>query len=181
LIGALRGSGLKLTWTDPKITLHEAWLARGDRRTGEVIYRAWQLGSKFDAWQEGFRYEMWLQAFAECGLDPAFYTHRERPLDEIMPWQHISSGVRLEFLKEDYQWSLDGKTRQDCRDHCFACGILPRFNDLRAAQAEDAWKCPPVKGRKIRQKGREISAYILPAEVEAPALTIQSNDQGGAL
>ena len=147
---SLRGSGLKLTWVDPNITLHEAWLARGDRRTGQVIYRAWQLGSKFDAWQEGFKIELWRQAFDENGLDPAFYSHRERSLDEILPWSHISSGVRISYLKEELQQSREGRTRGDCREQCYACGILPGFNELRVSLPDSAWKCPPVKARANR-------------------------------
>ncbi|NLG99944.1 MAG: TIGR03960 family B12-binding radical SAM protein [Chloroflexi bacterium] len=147
---ALRGSGFKLTWVEPDITLHEAWLSRGDRRTGAVIHRAWQLGSKFDAWQEGFKIEIWKQAFNDCGIDPTFYSHRERSLDETMPWQHISAAVRINYLKEEYRRSQVGQTRGDCRQQCYACGILPTFNDVRAALPDEAWKCPPVKGRVRR-------------------------------
>ncbi len=147
---SLRGSGFKLTWVDPEITLHEAWLSRGDRRTGQVIFRAWQLGSKFDAWQEGLKIELWQQAFRENGLDPAFYSHRERSLDEILPWGHISSGVRASYLKEELRRSREGLTRGDCREQCYACGILPGFNELRAALPDDAWKCPPVKANANR-------------------------------
>ena len=142
---SLSGSGFKVSWTDTDVTLHEGWLTRGDRRTGEVILRAWQLGSKFDAWQEGFRIGKWLQAFADCGLDPAFYSHRERGQDETLPWEHISDAVRTSYLKEEYQRSLNGETRADCRDGCFACGILPVFNDIRISLPDEAWQCPPVK------------------------------------
>jgi radical SAM family uncharacterized protein len=151
---SLRGSGFKLTWTDPATTQHEAWLSRGDRRTGQLIYRAWQLGSKFDAWQENFHVDLWLQAFQDCGLNPDFYSHRDRPLDEILPWQHIYSGVRTSYLKEEYHRSLAGTTRIDCREQCFACGILPGFKDMRSTLPDEAWKCPPVKPRasRIRQR-----------------------------
>jgi radical SAM family uncharacterized protein len=150
LKSSLRGSGFKLTWVDPEITQHEAWLARGDRRTSQVIYRAWQLGSKFDAWQEGFKFDRWVQAFDECGLDPTFFSHHERDLDEVLPWSHISTGVRTSFLKEEYRNSQQGITRGDCREQCYACGILPGFTELRAALPDDAWKCPPVKSKTKR-------------------------------
>jgi len=152
LKSALRGGSLKLTWVDPEITLHEAWMSRGDRRTGEAIYRAWQLGCKFDAWQETFRHDLWVQAFENSGLDPYFYSHRERELNEVLPWDHISSGVRSSFLKQDYAWSQESHLREDCRSHCFACGILPHFNDLRASVPDDAWKCPPLKRRALRRE-----------------------------
>jgi radical SAM superfamily enzyme YgiQ (UPF0313 family) len=146
----LRGDGLKLTWNTPEDTLLEAWLSRGDRRMADVIYRAWRAGARFDAWKEHFRFDIWMEAFASLNLDPAFYTQRERPLDEIFPWEHISTTVRKKFLTEDYLWSLKGKTRIDCRERCFACGILPTFADLRRHNPGDVWQCPEVKSKVIQ-------------------------------
>jgi radical SAM family uncharacterized protein len=145
----LRGPGLKLNWNPPQGTLLEAWLSRGDRRMAEVIYQAWRRGAKFDAWQDRFRYDLWMEAFSVVGLDPAFYTHRERPIDEAFPWEHISTSVRKKFLTEDYLWSMQGRTRVDCRERCFACGILPTFADLRRANPGEVWQCPEVKSKRI--------------------------------
>ena len=120
----LHRKGTRLSWQDPKISLLEAVLSRGDRRLGKVIYRAWQLGSTFDAWSEHFNYENWLRAFDETGLDPSFYAQRERPLDELLPWAHIDVGVTTAFLKREYQRALDGKETLDCRhEACNACGL----------------------------------------------------------
>jgi radical SAM family uncharacterized protein len=141
----LRDRDIKLTWSKPEDTLLEAWLSRGDRRLSEVIYRAWENGAKFDAWQDQFLYSAWLQAFSDTGLDPAFYTHRPRALDETFPWDHIDPGVRRAYLAQDYLMSQRGKTRQDCRKSCFACGILPVFADFRRQHPGDAWQCPEVK------------------------------------
>jgi radical SAM family uncharacterized protein len=152
----LRGKGLKLNWNAPEDTMLEAWLSRGDRRMAEVIYQAWKRGAKFDAWKEHFNYQAWLQAFDLAGLDPDFYTHRERPIDETFPWEHISTSLRKKFLTEDYLWSLQGKTRVDCRERCFACGILPTFADLRRYNPGDVWQCPEVKNKRIPIK--EIGA-----------------------
>lgn len=146
---AIRGPGLKLNWNTPETTMLEAWLSRGDRRLAQVIYQAWKAGARFDAWDEHFRYDLWLEAFEKSGLDPSFYTHRPRPIDEVFPWDHISTSVRKRFLAEDYLWSQQGKTRPDCRERCFACGILPTFADLRRANPGDTWQCPEVKSRKI--------------------------------
>ena len=123
----------------------EAWLSRGDRRMGQIIEQAWRRGARFDAWQDHLRMDAWLAAFEATGLDPAFYTHRERPIDETLPWDHIDAGVRKAFLTEDYLWSLRGRTRVDCRERCFACGILPRFADLRRLNPGDVWECPEVR------------------------------------
>jgi radical SAM family uncharacterized protein len=141
----LRDRDIKLTWSKPEDTLLEAWLSRGDRRLSDVIFRAWKHGARFDAWQDQFRYDTWQQAFEETGLDPSFYTYRPRALDEIFPWDHINPGVRRSYLENDYLMSQRGETRQDCRQGCFACGILPVFADIRRQTPGDAWQCPEVK------------------------------------
>ena len=141
----LRVKGIKLTWNPPDATFLEAWLSRGDRRMSAVIYQAWKLGAKFDAWNDQRNLSAWLQAFEDNQIDPHFYTHRERSLEEAFPWDHIDIGVRKNYLLEDYKWSLAEKTRPDCRTQCYACGILPKYNQLRQNNPGDGWKCPEVK------------------------------------
>ncbi|MEP7287973.1 MAG: TIGR03960 family B12-binding radical SAM protein [Chloroflexota bacterium] len=152
LKSAMRGKGLQLRWNDPDETLLEAFLSRGDRRLGQVILRAWQLGDKFDAWHSERSWEAWQQAFEECGLTMEFYTHRPRTIDEIFPWDHIDVAVKKKFLTEDYLMSQRGETRVDCRDQCFACGILPKFAQLRSETPPEAWECPPVVPKHLRGK-----------------------------
>jgi len=123
----LRGPGISFSWHDPRTTLLEAALSRGDRRLGQVIRRAWQLGAKFDAWDELLDEGLWWRAFAEAGLDPNFYARRERAFDEVFPWDHIDVGVRKRFLFEEYQRSLRGETTVDCREGCVDCGVSDVF------------------------------------------------------
>jgi hypothetical protein len=148
----LRGKGLKLNWTDPEMTRLETLLARGDRRLGRVIHRAWQLGARFDAWDEHFRPQAWWSALEEAGLDPDFYTRRPRPIDEVFPWDHINVAVRKKYLAQDYAMSQQGETRVDCRERCFACGILPAFATVRSQTPPGAWECPEVKPKTERHK-----------------------------
>lgn len=147
----LRDKNIKLSWTSPEDTMLEAWLARGDRHISDVVYSAWLNGAKFDAWQEERRYGIWQAAFEEHGLEAGFYTHRPRRTDEIFAWDHITAAVRKNFLFQDFRQSLEGQIRVDCREHCFACGILPKFNDLRRENPGDYWKCPEIKNpnRKV--------------------------------
>lgn len=134
----LRGGGLKLDYSDHQATLLEAVLARGDRRLGAVVQRAWALGARFDGWDEQRNLSAWLRAFAETGLDPDFYAYRERSPDEVFPWEVVSTGVRRAFLWREYERSRQGETLSDCRERCHACGILTAFGAIRS----DDWRCP---------------------------------------
>lgn len=140
-----RDRNIKLSLTKAEDSFLEAWLSRGDRHMAEVVYSAWKNGSKFDAWDEGKNYDGWLKAFEEHGLDPLFYTHRQRRTDEVFPWEHITAAVRKNFLFQDFRASLEGEIRVDCRLNCFACGILPTFANMRRENPGDVWKCPDVK------------------------------------
>jgi radical SAM family uncharacterized protein len=124
LQNGLQQKGVRLSWHDPGVSLLEAAISRGDRRTGKVIKRAWELGCKFDAWSELYSHQKWLQAFADSGMDPAFYALRERSLDEILPWSFIDAGVSEEFLKREYLRAQTGEDTGDCRTGaCNACGL----------------------------------------------------------
>jgi hypothetical protein len=160
----LRHRRIKLSWTNPAETLLEAWLSRGDRRMSEVILNAWKNGAKFDAWNEHFNETAWREAFKQVGLDPAFYTHRKRLIDEAFPWEHLSTTLRRKFLTEDYLWSMQGKTRVDCRERCFACGILPTFAEMRSLNPGEVWQCPEVKHKRIRR-----SSFIPEPEIPVAA------------
>ena len=119
----------------------EAILARGDRRLGRVIHRAWRSGVRFDAWSEHFRPDLWREALDSVGLDADDYTHRERDRAEVLPWDVIDVGVSADFLWREYEKARQGRLSPDCRLHCHACGIREAF-----AQAYDrahaAWGCP---------------------------------------
>ncbi len=157
----MRDRNIKLSLTKAEDSFLEAWLSRGDRRMAEVVYAAWKGGSKFDAWDEGKKYEAWMQAFEEHGLDPLFYTHRQRRTDEVFPWEHITAAVRKNFLFQDFRQSLEGQIRVDCRLNCSACGILPTFANMRRENPGDVWKCPDVKS-PVSMNPSAMSSLKLP-------------------
>ncbi len=109
----------------------EAAFARGDRRICDVLIRAVELGCKFDGWREHFQYALWLKAFEETGIDPEFYTYRERTYQEILPWDIIDAGIRKEFLVEENNKALQGIQSMDCRHHCIGCGINQKVKCTR--------------------------------------------------
>ncbi len=92
--------GLELRWHQAELSYLEGVFARGDRRLAKVLEAAWKLGAKFDAWTEHFNFEIWKKAFKETGIDSDFYL-RKRGFEEVLPWEHISTGIVKEKLIEE--------------------------------------------------------------------------------
>ncbi|HEY8362697.1 MAG TPA: TIGR03960 family B12-binding radical SAM protein [Tissierellaceae bacterium] len=120
----IRDKKITFNYHDPRLSYLEAVLARGDRRISKLILRAWEKGCKFDSWSDYFNYENWIEAMEELNIDGSFYAHRQRDLDEILPWDFIDPMVSKEFLIREYKKSLEGKTTDDCRHGCRGCGIV---------------------------------------------------------
>ncbi|MCC8162923.1 MAG: TIGR03960 family B12-binding radical SAM protein [Lachnospiraceae bacterium] len=113
---------IRYHWHEADVTILEGVLARGDRKVGAVIRRAYEKGALFDSWTENFRNELWEEAFAECGVDPDFYTVRERALDERFPWDFINIGVTRGFLEREWKRAQEGVVTENCRMKCSGCG-----------------------------------------------------------
>lgn len=80
----------------------EAVFARGDRKLADAIEHAYRAGARFDGWDECFRNDIWQRALDATGIDPAWYAHRERPLDEVFPWSHLHGGPPSDYLRRQY-------------------------------------------------------------------------------
>ena len=118
---------------DGKPGIVEGLLSRGDRRVGGIIEEVWKNGARFDGWQEHFSYEAWMnaaeKALAGKVVDVNWYTTRERDRDEVLPWDHLDSGLDKEWLWEDWQASLSEEAVEDCRwTPCFDCGVCDQMN-----------------------------------------------------
>lgn len=124
LVSSVKTKKIKVSWHDPNVSMLEAVLAKGDRRLSQVIYKAWQKGCKFDSWSEHYKYDKWLEAFDECSISPEFYANRQRPYDEILPWDHLDYYVSKEFFVRENQTARAGKTTPNCRQKCSACGLV---------------------------------------------------------
>lgn len=120
----LNWRNISFSYPDVDRSYLEAVFARGDRRLGEVLERALHLGCKFDAWREQFNFEAWQKAFSDCGLNMEFYANRVREEDEVLPWDHISCGVKKEYLLKEREKAFKGETTPDCRfEDCTGCGV----------------------------------------------------------
>jgi radical SAM family uncharacterized protein len=126
LKGRLRDRSISFNWHDARTSFLEGAFARGDRRLGQVLLTAWQNGAKFDGWSEYFNYKVWMEAFAANEIDPQFYATRNRDFDEVMPWDHLSSGATKGFLQREYEEAVKEELTGDCRrEKCSACGVCP--------------------------------------------------------
>jgi radical SAM family uncharacterized protein len=115
---------------DGKPGIIEGLLSRGDRRVGRVLEGVWRDGGRFDGWSEHFSYERWTTVaaaeLAPYGIDLDWYTTREREETEVLPWDHLDSGLDKEWLWSDWQDALAEQDLDDCRwIPCFDCGVCP--------------------------------------------------------
>ena len=113
---------ISVSFHEIDVSFLEAVFARGDRRLGAVILEAWRRGCKFDSWGEQFRFDVWTRTFADLGIDPAFYANRERPYDEVLPWDHLDYGVSKAFLRRENEKAKNAETTANCREGCAGCG-----------------------------------------------------------
>ena len=154
LRAGLKKKKLRLKWHEAQLSFLEGVFARGDRRLGAVLERAVQLGCRFDGWRDHFRFELWEQAFADCGLDPAWYL-RERGETEILPWEHIDCGLPKDFFLGERRRALAGSYTPDCRTgSCSACGVCD-FEALHLRLSERGELPLPPQPRQREPAGGE--------------------------
>lgn len=126
------GKSIGVRYHDGKPGIVEGLLSRGDRRVGRVIESAWRDGARFDGWSEHFSFDRWMaaadQALADEPVDVAWFTTRERERTEVLPWDHLDSGLDSEWLWQDWQDALSEVAVDDCRwTPCFDCGVCDQM------------------------------------------------------
>ena len=127
------GKSIGLRYHDGKPGIVEGLLSRGDRRVGLVIEAAWRNGARFDGWSEHFSFDRWMEsaevALEGSGVDVDWFTTREREYTEVLPWDHLDSGLDSEWLWEDWQDAISEVAVDDCRwTPCFDCGVCDQLN-----------------------------------------------------
>ena len=118
----LNHKSIRYNWHEADVTVLEGLLARGDRRVAKAILYVYEHGGFFDAWREFFNYNRWLEAFEACGISIDFYALRERPLNEILPWDFIDIGVTKEFMIREWNQAHKETVTPNCRMRCSGCG-----------------------------------------------------------
>ncbi|MFM2380797.1 MAG: hypothetical protein RLZZ143_3380 [Cyanobacteriota bacterium] len=129
--------GVKVNYTDVRISAMEDFIGRGDRSLGKVVLRAWQLGAGMDAWWDNTEkaYQAWSQAIEESGLTwkyrqveqgewNIFADTDKDILERPLPWDHLDTGIDKKWLEEDLKRALDAATVPDCSfEGCSHCGV----------------------------------------------------------
>ncbi|MCL1975083.1 MAG: TIGR03960 family B12-binding radical SAM protein [Firmicutes bacterium] len=143
---------VSLSYHDVDTSLLEAALARGDRRLGDVLLKAWQMGCHADGWTESFNFQRWQAAFAACNLSLEEFACRNYEKNDVLPWQHIESGVSREWLWREYELAAQQGTTEDCRfDSCSGCGVCQKLD------------CRPHKAKPLLQIMPESAANSVSA------------------
>ncbi len=148
---------INLKWQNPEMSLLEGVFARGDRRLSALLVSAWEKGCRLDGWSDMFRYDLWEEAFRETGIDPDFFTSRKRDDNEVLPWDHIDSGVSSEFLDREFKKSITPETTQDCRENkCTGCGICD-FKEIQPVLYRNENNTPAIK--ELKPETRDMECF----------------------
>jgi len=136
-----------------ELSVLEAAFSRGGRRLGPALYNAYAAGARFDGWTELFDYGRWKKAFTDAGLDVEAEAGRSYCVDDVLPWDHISSGVTKEFLKKELAASTEVRTSPSCTEKCTACGLK-----CRVAPHDGETGPPEAPGGSLPQNGTQPAA-----------------------
>ena len=118
----LNRKSIRYHWHEADVTLLEGLFARGDRRVGKTILKAYEMGALYDAWSETFHFDIWQKAMEETGVTFEFYNFRTRLVEEILPWDFIRIGVTRSFLEREWQRSKEELVTPNCKESCSGCG-----------------------------------------------------------
>ena len=120
----LNKKSIKYNWHEADVSVLEGLLARGDRRVGKTILKAYEYGALYDAWSDSFDNDIWERAIKDTDIDMDFYITRERDTDELLPWDFIDTGVTKAFLKREWDNAKGENVTPNCRAKCSGCGVM---------------------------------------------------------
>jgi radical SAM family uncharacterized protein/radical SAM-linked protein len=153
----------------------EGVFARGDRRLGPVLRKAWEGGARFDSWKDDFRFQVWDDAFAAAGIAPGDYLG-PLSLDAELPWDHIRTGIRKRFLREEFERALRAEATPSCLEiacaRCGGCEFPASFERGHGAVIEVAEPDHASLGRKTDGVFRYLAVYAK----QGPARFFGHND-----
>ena len=149
--------GLQIRWHEPAATAAEGIVSRGDRRLGAVLEQVWREGGIFQEWSEHFDLSKFQAALEAQGLAMEDYTTRDRDLDEMLPWDHLSAGLHKDFLIGEYQDSVSEVGTEDCRwTPCYDCGACTTYGIEHVVASNQ----PPAGGSQGTGQGLDLGVSV---------------------
>ncbi|HWP46888.1 MAG TPA: TIGR03960 family B12-binding radical SAM protein [Candidatus Limnocylindrales bacterium] len=119
----IKHRNIQLGLHDVESSYLEGVFSRGDRRLGKALLIAHELGCRFDSWGSQLNFKKWMTAFERAGIDPDFYTYRERAENEILPWDFIQTDIKKKFFLLERKKAFAVRTTRYCRVGCRCCGV----------------------------------------------------------
>ncbi|MCP4404422.1 MAG: TIGR03960 family B12-binding radical SAM protein [bacterium] len=150
----LRAQKADVKWNDVRSSYLEGVFARGDRRLSRVLMEAHALGAKFDGWHEHFDFSIWTKAFEKANIDPEFYLYRTRTEQEVLPWDHLRTGISKHYLWQERLKALQENETAPCDRHCRRCGLCSDdLYQIDSAPVSNAQKeSPATNGARSEQE-----------------------------
>jgi radical SAM family uncharacterized protein/radical SAM-linked protein len=124
--------GLQLRTHDATTTVLEGILARGDRRLGDVIERAYLRGARFDSWEDQLKLELWKEALDHFGIEKSIFLGTI-PVRARVPWDHLDIGLEEGFLAREYRKALAGRLSPPCGK---VAGSFIHHDNVESAKAD---------------------------------------------
>jgi radical SAM family uncharacterized protein len=104
--------GVKVNFDVPRWAYIQSLFSMGDRRVGSML----MLSDEHEG--------DWSRAFRFSEINPDFFVHRPKGLDEILPWDFIDHGIHKEFLIKEYRLALKEQESDVCHvGECDRCGV----------------------------------------------------------
>jgi radical SAM family uncharacterized protein/radical SAM-linked protein len=113
-----------------RISVFEGVVSRGDRRVAQMIYRAWEMGARFDGWDSEFRFDLWQKALAELELNPQIFLGH-LPVGGKLPWDHIDVGLKERFLEIEWKKAVHNRLSPPCGK---VAGMIVHHSDLESLE-----------------------------------------------
>lgn len=172
----LRGiRGIQFKHHNSEMSYLEGVFSRGDRRLAAVVQRAYEMGARFDEWEEQLDFKLWQEAFRQCGLDPDFYVTRRRDRNEILPWDHLFTQMKKDFLWEEWEAAHDLAFAEDCSTHrCADCGVCDFRQVLNVNYQQDG-ESGEVHAHSTR--GRKLKNHALQPLAPSPQASVESAEK----
>jgi radical SAM family uncharacterized protein/radical SAM-linked protein len=127
-----KSKGVDLRMHDARTSWLEGVFARGDRKLGRVLLRAYQGGCRFDSWEDQLKIDVWADAFRAEGIEPGAYLGTI-PVSANLPWSHIDVGLEEGFLLREYRKALKSRLSPPCGK---AAGMFIHHTNQAAAESD---------------------------------------------